>query len=114
MDPAVLACLVRCDLNLRHIYISVSFQLDSCQWCGSSTKGLVPPVLSFGEVFGGGCGDKLAVSCAIHLWMELIREKVLICWDTFPQSIFTNFSEGLREVYLPPGITPEVDISKED
>ena len=50
----------------------------------------------------------------LDLCMELIREKVLICWDTFPQSTFTNFSEELREAFLPPSIKPKVGVSSED
>ena len=50
----------------------------------------------------------------LNLSMELIREKVLVCWDSFPQSTFTNFSEELREAFLPPGIKPKVGVSKED
>ena len=83
-----------------------------------SVKGLLPPVWSFGELFGGSCAHKLAVSCAmvmftLDLCMELIWEKVLICWDTISQGTFTNFSEELREAFLPPGIEPKVCVSKE-
>ena len=52
-------------------------------------------------------------SLLIFAW-NLSGEKVLICWDTFSQSTFTNFSEELREAVLPPDIKPEVDVSKED
>ena len=54
------------------------------------------------------------VMFTLDLCMELIREKVLICWDTFSQSTFTNFSEALREAFLPPGIELNVGASKED
>ena len=50
----------------------------------------------------------------LDLCMELIREKAPICCDTFSQNSFTNFSEELREAFLPPGIEPKVGVSKED
>ena len=50
----------------------------------------------------------------LDLCKELVREKVFICWDTFSQSTFTNFSEELREAFLPPGIKPKLGDSKED
>ena len=50
----------------------------------------------------------------LDLCMKLVREKVLICSDTFPQSTFTNFSEELREAFLPPGIKPKDGVTKED
>ena len=50
----------------------------------------------------------------LDLFMKLVREKVLICRDTFPQSKFTNFGEELGEAFLPPGIKPTVGVTKED
>ena len=50
----------------------------------------------------------------LDLCLELIQAKVLICWDTFSPSTFTNFSEELREAFLPPGIEPKVGVSKKD
>lgn len=70
-----------------------------------STKGSVSPVCSFGEVFWGWWADKLVISWAmvmftLDLCMECTWEKVLICWDTFLQSTFTNFSAELSEAFF--------------
>lgn len=36
----------------------------------------------------------------LDLCMERIWEKVLVCWDTFLQSMFTNFSAELGEEFF--------------
>ena len=50
----------------------------------------------------------------LDLCIGIIQEKVLIGWDTFPQSTFTNFCEELRGAFLPLGMKPEVGVSNED
>ena len=52
-------------------------------------------------------------SLLIFAW-NLSGKKVLICCDTISLSTFTNFSEELREAFLPPDIEPKVGVSKED
>ena len=63
VDPAILALLGGCSLDPGAIS-PFSFPSNSTVVSGAavSTKGLLPPVWSFGEVFQGWCADKLAVS----------------------------------------------------
>ena len=52
-------------------------------------------------------------SLVIFAWNSS-GKKVLFSWDTFSLSTFTNFSEELREAFLPLDIEPKVGVSKED